>query len=166
MFLSLGWGVRGSWPQESPSWPPSSFLLSLLTQTPRAPRQTPLPAPPPQRPMGQECGGAGDKGAAVRSPQIPGPGVHLQTDVSNNSPSTRRAKTAGGLAETEVKVNCFTAVLPTPAKLSLFFHPQLPPLLPKSQDTKSVRMDFMWSKKVGCGALSPSPCLALLSFLE
>lgn len=40
------------------------------------------------------------------------PGLHLQTDVSNNSPSARRAKTAGGLAEAEVKVNYFTAVLP------------------------------------------------------
>lgn len=165
MSLSLGWGVRGSWPQESPKWPPSSSLPPY--SDPKGPSaNSSASPPPPQRPTGQECGGAGDKGAAVRSPQIPGPGVHLQTDVSNNSPSTRRAKTAGGLAESEVTVNCFTAVLPTPVKLSLFFHPQLPPLLPKSQDTKSRRMDFMWSKKVGCGALSPSLCLAPLSFLE
>lgn len=55
--------------------------------------------------MGQGSGGAGDRWAAVRSPWIPEPGVHLQTDVSNNSPSTPRAKTAGGLAEAEMKVN-------------------------------------------------------------
>lgn len=39
---------------------------------------------------------------------------------------------------------------------------RLPPLLPKSQDPKSRRMDFMWGKKVGSKALSPS-CTSVFS---
>lgn len=128
--LSLGWrlteaeGVPGLRPLPLASFSPSS-------PRPQGPLGKLLLPAAPHRLPGQGRGGAGDRGAAVRSPRIPEPGIHLQTDVSNNSPSTRRAKTAGGLAEAEVKVNCFTAVLPTPAELPRP-SPQRPPLLPKS----------------------------------
>lgn len=79
----------------------------------------------------------------MRSPWIPEPGVRLQTDVSNKSPSAPRAVTAGGLAEAEVKINCFTAVLPTPAKPPLFPSTATATTLPKLQDGKSRRMDFV-----------------------
>lgn len=134
-------------------------LLSLLTQTPRAPQQTPASLP-------TEAAGAGawrsrrQRGCCEEPPDSR-PGIHLQTAVSNNSPSTRRAKTAGGLAEAEVKVNCFTAVLPTQPNCPCP-SPQPPPLLPKSQDPKSRRMEFMWGKKVGSRAPSPS-CTSVFS---
>lgn len=102
-----GMGTQGSWLLRSPYWPPSS-----LSRSP----------PGPQGPFSKlsSSGGRGAGGGRSRRwggcceepPWIPGQGVHLQTDVSNESPGTRRAEAAGGLAGAEVTVNYFPAAPP------------------------------------------------------
>ena len=86
----------------------SLFPLPLPTWTPRAAQQTFFQ-------QGQGAGGRRSRrwgGCCEEPPWIPGPGVHLQTDVSNESPGTRRAEAAGGLAGAEVMVNYFRAAPP------------------------------------------------------
>ena len=105
--LSLGWGPRVPGFRGLPAGFPLPSPAPHLD--PKGRSADFLPAGAGE--LGAEGAGGGG-GCCEEPPWIPGPGVHLQTDVSNESPGTRRAEAAGGLAGAEVMVNYFRAAPP------------------------------------------------------
>lgn len=141
-------GAQGSWLLRSPYWPPSSLSRSHLD--PKGHSANFLPA-------GAGAGEwePGGGGAVVRSPLDSKAGVHLQTDVSNESPGTRRAEAAEAW-QGEVTVNYFPAA---PPPLSTTLSPKSPG--PQEQENET----YVGVRRWGAGPallLLPAP----LSVLE